>query len=73
MGPDPNGTFFEKECHWGQTPLAPFYSECDGAESHATGGGQGRDEGRECSYYHLRYKLNYSILVHVLSRYQSGY
>ena len=35
----------------------------EGAVAHAARGGDGRQEGRECSYYHLHRNLN-NLLLH---------
>ena len=49
----------------GQSPF-PHCSERDGAEAHAAGGGQSRDEGRECGHNHLGHQFHYPLLVHKL-------
>jgi len=45
-----------------------FCLEYYGAVAQAAGGGQSRDEGREGSYNHLCYQLNYSLFIHNVSR-----
>ena len=36
--------------------------ECNGSETHAARGRDGRQEGRECGYYHLHRYLNNTLL-----------
>ena len=43
-----------------------FCSERDGAVTHATRSGDGRQEGRERGYCHLHRNLNQSRLLHTL-------
>ena len=42
----------------GRSVINKFLLECDWAAAHATCGRDGRQEGRECGYYHLHRHLN---------------
>ena len=49
-------------------PLFPFFTllPLERSVAHAARGGDGRQEGRECGYYHLHRNLNESLFHSVL-------
>lgn len=48
----------------GAAGAVPNDSDHNGTVSHTTGGGQGRKEGRKCSYYNLHCHFNKLFLIH---------
>ena len=49
-------------CRSNLVPLTSYLSPLKRSVPHATRGGDGRQEGRECGYYHLHRNLNNSLL-----------
>ena len=53
-----------REKQRGRNEAAPNDSKHNGTIAHATSGGQGRKEGRKCSYYNLHCHFNKLFLIH---------
>ena len=59
--PNKIAVLFVERTHWGRFPVSSLLLEW--TEAHAARGRDGRQEGRECGYYHLHRHLN-NLLLH---------